>query len=63
MTCKPVHILTPPLTVTRQISTANAAGLKVTIYIVVYATNREKDLPKSTCEEIKDRHQSLDNKR
>ncbi|KRY44890.1 hypothetical protein T03_11596 [Trichinella britovi] len=32
MTCKLVHILTPPLTVTRQISTANAAGLKVTIY-------------------------------
>ncbi|KRY44139.1 hypothetical protein T03_2457 [Trichinella britovi] len=76
--------LTPPLTVTRQISTADAAGLKVTIYSKneksKYGQSHHKyvngclkttrlslqfaeDLPKSTCEEIKDKHQSLDNKR
>ncbi|KRX64991.1 Deoxyribonuclease-2-alpha [Trichinella sp. T6] len=53
--------LTPPLTVTRQISTENAAGLKVTIYSK--GEKSKYDLPKSTCEEIKDKHQSLDNKR
>ncbi|KRX12703.1 Deoxyribonuclease-2-alpha [Trichinella nelsoni] len=58
--------LTPPLTVTQQISTAAAQGLKMTIYSKgeksKYETNY-RDLPKSTCEEIKDKHQSLDNKR
>ncbi|KRX51651.1 Plancitoxin-1 [Trichinella sp. T6] len=53
--------LTPPLTATRQISTAAAPGLKVTIYSK--GEKSKYDLPKSTCEEIKDRHQSLDNKR